>query len=152
MFHASIACMKEWKLLEFIYPNSRVKIAVLYRNYGALITSPAWFKSSASGCEGCAWGSRRVSLEVKNYEGDRQALIVHAVYKSRMITSGCNTWVTQSMRDWSPRRKAIVNETRWQSKFLSRWSIQSLYIQYRGRSLPSKALNNQMIVLWYYII
>lgn len=58
---------------------------MLYRNYGALITSPIQFKSGASGCEGCARGSRRVSLEVKNYEDDRQALVVHAGYKSKWL-------------------------------------------------------------------
>lgn len=79
---------------------------MLYRNYGALITSPFWFKSSASGCEGCARGSRRVSLEAKNYEDDRQALVVHAVYKSRMITSGCNTAVNSANAD-EAREKAI---------------------------------------------
>lgn len=57
----------------------------LYGKYGAYV-SPIRFKSGASGCEGCARGSRKVKRLIV-LKRDRQALIVHAVYKSRMITS-----------------------------------------------------------------
>lgn len=171
VFHVSTTCMKGWKISEFIYPSSRVKIATLYGKYGALITSPFWFKSSASGCEGCARGSRRVSLEVKNCEDDRQALVVHAGYKSRMTTGVGQPPKLRWARGWSPRRKAIstvVNTgkrvwyyrtiyvmkkcsiVRWpldSQKIKWRGRFEDYTLQYRGRSLLSKALNNQMIVL-----
>lgn len=47
------------------------------------VVSPVQFKSGASGCEGCARGSRKVKRLIV-MRCDRQALVVHAVYKSRM--------------------------------------------------------------------
>lgn len=72
------------------------------------VVSPNQFKSSASGCEGCARGSRRVKrLIMLRY--NRQALVVHAEYKSRMTSRRMQLLSRETLRDTSPRTKADDN-------------------------------------------